>query len=208
MRQLITIFLILSASTILLGQEFCGHIKYKYTYYNAKTNKDITDKKMKEVKTEDYYICGNKFKVIINGEFNDMYIGDSTTYFLLTRGTIGYINAGKSYGEKIPSYSKIKDNIEYKGKMYKTVDLDNITYYYNDSIRIDPASFESLELYHWNKFFKTTNGGLRLVSINRTKKMTILCEAIEIIWKELSDKDFTPPTGYEIKPFDTFTVMN
>lgn len=198
----------LSVSTILTGQEFCGHIKYKYTYFNAKTNEDITAKKKKEVRTEDFYICGNKFKVIIDGEFNDMYIGDSTTYFFFARETIGYIDAGKSYGEKIPNFSKIRDSVEYKGKMYKTVDLDNITYYYNDGIRIDPASFEGLELYHWNKFFRTTNGGLRLVSINRTKKMTIVCEAVEIIWEELSDTVFAPLAGYEIKPFDTFTVIN
>jgi hypothetical protein len=197
-------------TTALHGQDFCGHIKYRYTYYRSKNNKDITDKKRKEIKTEDFYICGNKFKVYIDGEFNDQFIGDSLTYFLLSHGTIGYIDAGKSYGEEAPNFSNRKSNVEYKGKIYKTVDLDkeNITYYYNDSIRINSESFDKFELYHWNKFFTTTNGGIRLVSIRRTKKMTIVCEAIEVTRESLSDKDFALPKGYEIKPFDTLKVLN
>jgi hypothetical protein len=73
---------------------------------------------------------------------------------------------------------------------------------------IDPLTFDKLELYHWNKFFKATRGGLRLVSITRSKKMTVICEATEINRVELTDMDFQPTTGYEIKPFDFFKVKN
>jgi hypothetical protein len=203
---------LLFITTFTYGQEFCGHIKYQYRYFSTKNNKEVTSK-VDEIKTEDFYVCGDKFKIYFDGVLKDIFIGDSLVYFHVNSdSTIGYIKADKGYGQKLPKYTNPKISIQYNDKAYNTIDEnsgnDQITYYFNEEIKIDPLTFDKLELYDWNKFFKATNGGIRLVSITRSKKMTTICEATEINRIELADKDFQPTTGYEIKPFDFFKVKN
>jgi hypothetical protein len=193
------------------AQDFCGHIKYRYTYFKTKNNKDVTARS-KEVKTEDFYICGNKFKVYFDGKLNDMYIGDSVVYFHIYTDSIRYVKADSTYGQDAPKYYNRNESAMYEDKSYKSIEVNSndqhLTYYYNGDIRIDPSKFERLALYHWNSFFIATNGGLRLVSVDKGKKLTSICEAIEINRIDLSDKDFALPSGIEIKPFDFFKVLN
>jgi hypothetical protein len=208
MRNLTTaLLLILFGSLYTYGQDFCGHIKYRYTYLLAKNNKDITAKK-KGTKTEDFYICGNNFKVLFDGKLEDIFIGDSLTYFLVSRSDIGYLKADSSYGQSLPSYKNLKTNVSYKEKVYSTVENQETTYYFNNEVKINPLTFEKLKLFHWNKFFDATNGGLCLVSISRKKNLITVAEAVEVDVVDLSEKDFIPPAQYEIRRFVSFKVFD
>jgi hypothetical protein len=144
----------------------------------------------------------------MDGALQDIFIGDSLTYFMMSQrlGYIGYIRADSSHGQTPPTYSEIVKNVYYNDKLYNTVDDEDTKYYVNNEIKIDTLDFEKLEVYHWNKFFSATNGGIRLVGINRTKKIITVSEAIEINRIELSEKDFIPPVDYEIKKFDIFEI--
>lgn len=170
MRRLAKISVpLLFITTFTYGQEFCGHIKYQYRYFLTKNNKEVTST-VDDVKFEDFYICGNKFKVYFGGVLKDIYIGDSLVYLhVYPDSTIGYIKADKAYGQRLPKYSNPKQSVIYNDKTYSTIeensDKDRITYYFNEEIKINPLTFDKLELYHWNKFFKATKGGIRLVSI-------------------------------------------
>lgn len=205
MKKLVPLLFI---ATFTYGQEFCGHIKYQYRYFLTKNNKEITSE-VNEVKTEDFYVCGDKFKICFDGTLKDIFIGDSLVYmFVYSDSTIGYIKADKAYGEKVPKYINRKTGVIYNDKIFNTIDSDGITYYFDENVKVNPLTFEKLEFYHWNKFFNATNGGIRLVSISKSKKMTTISEPIEINRIELVDDDFQPPPGYEIKPFTSMKVRN
>lgn len=194
------------------AQSFCGHIKYRYTYYQTKGNKDITSK-VDDFKTEDFYICGNKFKVLFDGDLKDIYIGDSLTYFQVgPDSTIRYVKADSTYGQLEPSYTNSKTSVVYKGKRYSTIesndDFEKTTYYFNDEVKVDTVLFKNLKLYHWNTFFKNTNGGLRLIIINVNKDVTAIGEAVEINRISIPDENFAPPKGFSVTPYTSFEILN
>ena len=194
------------------AQEFCGVIRYKYTYYKGKSKKDVTAK-VKEIKTEDFFICGNKFKTYFDGKLKDVLITDSLTYFLVRADSIvGYVKADSAYGERLSDYGKIIDGITYKDKVYKSIEVNSknqlITYYFNDDVKINPESFSGVELYHWNKYFTATSGSLRLVSISKRGRLTIVSEAIEVKRMNLQDFDFLFPAGFKFEQWDNFKVYN
>jgi hypothetical protein len=129
---------LLFISTFTYGQEFCGHIKYHYRYFLTKNNKEVTSK-VDEIKTEDFYVCGDKFKIYFDGVLKDIFIGDSLVYFHVNSdSTIGYIKADKRYGQQLPKYTNSKTRIQYNDKIYNSIDEDSgndrITYYFNDEI--------------------------------------------------------------------------
>ncbi len=193
------------------SQNFCGHIKYRYTYYQPKNNKDITAA-VDDFKTEDFYICGNNFKVYFDGVLKDIFIGDSLTYFhVRADSTIGYLKADSAYGQPVPEYIRHKDRVTYKGNQYQVVesneDGDKTRYYFKDEIRIDAQLFRELSLYHWNTFFNATGGGLRLVFIDVTKDLKTVAEAVQIEQLQLSDQDFELPKGYKIQPYGLFEIL-
>lgn len=192
------------------AQDFCGVIRYKYTYYKGKSKKDVTAK-VNEIKTEDFFICGNRFKTYFDGKLSEILITDSLTYFLVrTDSLVGYINADSSFGQKLPNYGKIKDGIVYKNKPYKSIENRSrnelVTYYFSEDIRINPDLFKDVELYHWNKYFAAANGSLRLVSISKKGRMTTVCEAVEIERMNLRDRDFLFPEGFKLEPWNYFKV--
>ena len=207
MPSLTTVLLILVATTFSFSQDFCGHIKYRYTYLLAKNNKNVTEK-TKKTKIEDFYICGNKFKVLFDGKLGDIFIGDSLMYYIVDKEKIGYVKADSSYGQQSPEYKNLKTNVTYNNKVYNTIELDEVTYYFSDEVKIDPATFEQLKLFYWNKFFNATNGGICLVSISRSKKLITISEAIEIDKIEIPEKEFIPPKQYELRHYGYFKVFN
>ncbi len=194
------------------AQNFCGHIKYRYTYYNTNDKKEITTT-VDDFKTEDFYICKNRFKVLFDGDLKDIYIGDSLTFFQVgPDSTIRYIRADSAYGQLDPVFTNPRKNVVYKGKQYNTIesndDFERTTYYFNDEVIVDPTLFRHLELYHWNTFFKNTNGSLRLIIINVNKDITAIGEAVEINSISMPDDDFAPPKGYKIMPYTSFEILN
>lgn len=212
MHKLLAIFFTIIALIPLDAQDFCGVIKYKYIYLKGKNGKDITHK-TKEVKTEEFYICGSRFKTYFDGKLSEIMIADSLTYFLVkSDSTVSYIKADSAYGDRKPAYGKIIDEIVYKGKIYKTLEerdkKELTTYYFNDSIKINPELFKEVELYYWNKYFEATNGSLRLVGINKQRRIICISEAVEIVNMKPGEIDFTFPTGYEIEFSNYFKVFN
>jgi hypothetical protein len=210
--RLIAFFLLTCAATQSYTQNFCGHIKYRYTYRNTKTGKNVT-KKTNDIKTEDFYICGNKFKIYFDGGLQNIYIGDTVTYFQASsEKKLGYIRADSAYGQEAPVYTRRVDPAMYNGKAYHAIETgeegDKIAYYYNESIRIDPALFKDFMLYHWNEFFNATNGGIRLVSVYVETNLTTISEAIQIEEQPLTDRDFTIPEGYTAEPYASMNVEN
>ena len=194
------------------AQSFCGHIKYRYTYYQTKDKKDVTSK-VDDFKTEDFYICGNNFKVMFDGELKDIYIGDSVTYFQVgPDSTIRYVKADSTYGQVDPSFTNPKTNVAYKEKRYSSMesndDFEHTTYYFTDEVKVDTALYRDLKLYHWNTFFKNTNGGLRQIIINVNKDITAIGEAVEVNRVSIPDRDFAPPKGYKIIPYTSFEILN
>lgn len=210
--RLLFLLLLLCLASPLRGQTFCGHIKYRYTYKVTKTGKNVT-KKTNDVKTEDFYICGNKFKTYFDGDLQNIYIGDSVTFFQASsQTTLGYIKADSAYGQDVPVYKHGENTTTYNGKSYKTIESgevgDRITYYYNESVRVDPASFSDMKVYHWNAFFNATNGGVRLVSVYVDKDLTVISEAVKVEPKTLTDDDFKIPEGYTVQPYVSMNVEN
>jgi hypothetical protein len=206
------ILVLLAAPTSLLAQDFCGHIKYRYTYYKIKGNKDVTSK-VDDFKTEDFYICKNNFKVYFDGQLKDIYIGDSLTYFQVGPDTtIRYIKADSAYGQLVPLFTNPKSDVGYNGRLYNTIDSndeeENTTYYYSKDVRIDTTMFRNLELYHWNSFFNATHGGLRLIGITINKDLKSIGEAVEINRIELHREDFLLPKGYKVLPYTGFEILN
>jgi hypothetical protein len=210
--RLLLLCVLICLTSLLQGQTFCGHIKYRYIYKITKTGKDVTAK-TNDVKTEDFYICGNKFKTYFDGDLQNIYIGDSVTFFQASsQNTFGYIKADSAYGQDVPVYTHGKDAATYNGKSYRTIvtgeEGDRITYYYNASVRVDPASFHDLNLYHWNAFFNATKGGVRLVSVYVDAEHTVISEAVKIEPKKLIDDDFKIPAGYTVQPYESMNVEN
>jgi len=193
------------------AQDFCGVIRYKYTYYRGKSNKDVTNK-IDDVKTEEFFICGNKFKICFDGRVEDILIGDSSTYFMFYRdSTVRYVKADTAYGQPPPHYGEIKDVI-YKGKRYKLIEekskKQSLSYYFNDDVKINPELFRNVEMFHWNKYFAATNGSLRLLSENKTGRLTSVSEAIEIKKMALQDIDFALPPGFKLVPWKNLEVSD
>jgi len=208
----LVVFILLTLIQDVVAQSFCGHIKYRYTYYQTKGKKDITSK-VDDFKTEDFYICGNKFKVLFDGDLKDIYIGDSLTYFQFgADSTVIYVKADSTYGQLDPSYTNRKANVVYKGKPYSTIesndDFEKTTYYFNDEIKVDTVLYRDLKLYHWNTFFKNTNGGLRLIIINANEDITAIGEAVEINRTPIPDTEFVVPRGFKVQPSQLFEVLN
>jgi hypothetical protein len=148
MTQLAKIIFALSffATTFSFGQEFCGHIKYSHRYFLTKNNKEVTSK-VKDVKTEDFYVCGNNIKIYFDGHLSEIYIGDSVVYFqIMPDSIIAYFKADSAYGEPSPRYVNPQFSVIYNDKIYMSLDenSDNekMSYYFNDKIKIDPLSFE------------------------------------------------------------------
>jgi hypothetical protein len=73
---------------------------------------------------------------------------------------------------------------------------------------VDPASFGEFKLYHWNAFFKATDGGVRLVSVYVDSNLTTISEAVKIETKALTDDDFKIPEGYTVQPYVSMSVEN
>lgn len=197
--------------TTLNAQNFCGHIKYRYIYLRAKTGKDIT-KKTRDVKTEDFYICGKNFKTYYDGKLESIYFGDSLTYFQsATDKVMGYVKADSAYGQDVPLYTNFKDN-SYKGKEYRSMENgpvgDKITYYFSDRVKIDPAVFSDMQLYHWNTFFNASQGAIRLISIYEGEEITIISEVSKIEDLNLTPKDFEVPADYKFQPYVSINIEN
>ncbi len=206
----LTIFFLASVNTI-DAQSFCGVIKYRHTYYKGKNEKDVTAT-VKDIKTEDFYICGNKFKTFFDGKLSEIMIGDSSAYFFVVSDSVmGYIKANAAYRQRSPEYSAVKKCI-YKNQEYKCVEeklkKETLTYYFNDDVRIDPDQFSNIELYHWNKFFKVTNGSLRLVAVSRRKSQIRVSEVVELIKMSPELIDFSVPPAYKIETREGFRVYN
>lgn len=200
------------AFNVTKAQNFCGVIRYSYTYYKGKSNKDITAK-VKDIKTEDFFICGNKIKTYFDGKLKDILITDSLTYFLVwADSSVGYVKADSAYGERISNYGKIVSGITYKDKVYKSIEVisknQKMTYYFNDDVKIDPELFSDVELHHWNKYFAATNGSLRLVGISKKGRRTIVSEATEVKRMNLHDSDFLFPAGFKFEQWNYFKVYN
>jgi hypothetical protein len=194
-----------------IAQDFCGVIKYRYTYYRGKCKKDVTAK-VKDSKTEEFHICGNKFKTYFDGKLTEILIGDSASYFfVLSDSIIGYTRADSAYGQFPPKYKSVKETV-YKNKEYKyleeTSNNETVTYYFNDDVRIDPYQFRKIRLYHWDKFFAATNGALRLVGISKSRKSLRVSEAVDIIRMPPENMDFTIPSCYKIEVREKFRVYN
>ena len=129
---------LLFIATFTYSQEFCGHIKYQYTYFLTKNNKDVTSK-VDKVKTEDLYVCGDKFKIYFDGVLKDIFIGDSLAYFhVYSDSTIGYIKADNAYGQRAPKYINPRVGVTYNERTYNTIDEDSykdkITYFFVEVI--------------------------------------------------------------------------
>lgn len=194
------------------AQSFCGHIKYRYTYKKTKSGKNVT-KKTNDVKTEDFYICGDKFKTYFDGDLQNIYIGDSVTFFQASsQNMLGYIRADSAYGQDTPVYVHGSNTATYNGKSYQTIETgepgDKIKYYYNESVSVDPAAFRDVKIYHWDSFFDATNGGIRLVSVYVDPATTVISEAVVIEAQVLTDDDFKIPEGYSVQPYVSMNVEN
>jgi hypothetical protein len=194
------------------AQSFCGHIKYRYRYYQTTGNKEITAN-VDDFKTEDFYICGNKFKVFFDGDLKDIYIGDSLTYFQFgPDSTVISVKADRTYGQVDPSFSNPRSDVFYNAKRYNTIEsndeFENTTYYFNNEIKVDTLLYRDLKLYHWNTFFKNTNGGLRLITISIGKDITTVGEAVEINRTQIPDIEFAPPKGFKVQTSQLFEIMN
>ena len=212
MTRLYLIFFLSLAVSMTKAQDFCGVIRYTHTYYKGKSMYDITAR-VNDVKTEDFYICGNKIKIYFDGKLKEIFITDSLTYFMVRPDSvIGYIKADSAYGERLPEYGKITNGIIFKGKIYKSIEENSnnqfTTYYFNDDIKINPELFSAIELYHWNKYFAVTNGSLRLVSINKRRRLISISEATEVKRLNLEGIDFQLPAGYKIESWNYFRVFN
>lgn len=203
--------LLLAISYMASAQYFCGHIKYKFTYYRTKDSTDITAT-VNDVKEMDDYICGNKRASYLDGNLQYLYIGDSVThYWFVGNQTLRYIKADLSYGEKESVFSNSRDSVMVNGKLYKSYDKADkksiTTIYYRDDIKLDTSLYRGYKLYHMDKEYKVNGGAIYLIGVNKEKKITLVTEAVEIDSYPIADKYFAGVLNdHWQEPFVTFGV--
>ena len=177
-------------------------IKYKNSSFKVRNNKEVKLTKGDPV-IEEFFICGNNMKTVFDGSLDQLYRGDSNVYYFVYphEKRASHIRADSLYGDKNDRFIKI-DSILYKGIWYNAIrnvsQKGSMTYYYKKNIAIDPQAFKNCKFLEWAHFFKQTNGGIRLIAIEKNKRVYHVSEAIEITRMELTLSDFTIPSDFKI----------
>ncbi len=172
---------------------FQGRIVYQYQYLD-KSGKNVSDQ-MKEMDTEQrYYINPANYKSYNQkGELTQLYNSTSNKYFYSVGMELETIDASTPspknfFAEDKKGEEKILDHP--CKKLLVSSELGSVLYYYDKTVKVNPAPFMKHRFGNWSQYLSKTKGALPLKFILTNKEGTLVATAIEIKSMTLLDEEF------------------
>jgi hypothetical protein len=195
---------IISLSTY--AQGFEGEVIYQNTYKSKIPS--LTDEKFASLmgSTQDYFIKGDKYKSVVNGELLQwqLYVpADNKLYTKMANNEAALWTDAGINADSVISMVLNKDAIDILG--YKCDELilncksGTQKYYFNKKLSIDPKVFINHHFGNWYYFVSKSNAVPLKTEIDNAQ-FTMSSTAVKVIPEKLEAVVFQLPEGIKVGP--------
>lgn len=170
------------------------HIEYHLKYYDRQTHEEIPPKYGEQQVWQDYFVGKGYYKTYFDGgeTLMQFYNGKTNTLATIDKNLEVSYSDASSYLSGLKEIKHLDTLVNILGRECKGLETSyedtKTVYFYNESIKVNPASFKDFT--NWCRILKSMGGALPLRHVSYFNEYYVVGTAIDLQQVSLSVEDF------------------